>query len=57
MVSGSALHLLHFALVSLEGDLEDPVTKGVAVQGLDGHQGLVVVRHRDEAEALAFVSL
>ena len=57
MVSGSALHLLHFALVRLEGDLEDPVTKGVAVQGLDGHQGLVVVRHRDEAEALAFISL
>ena len=57
MVSGSALRFLHFALVCLEGDLEDSVTKSVAVQGLDGHQGLVVVRHRDEAEALAFVCL
>ena len=57
MVSGSALRFLHFALVCLEGDLEDPVTEGVAVQGLDGHQGLVVVRHGNEAEALALVSL
>ena len=51
------LHWLHFALVCLEGDLEDSVAKSVAVQWLDRHQGLVVVRHRNEAKALAFVSL
>jgi len=48
---------LHLPLVSFEGDLEDSVTEGVAVEGLDGHQGLVVVRHGDEAKALALVCL
>ena len=48
---------LHLPLVCLEGDLEDPVAEGVAVQGLDGYQGFVVVRHGDEAKAFTLVGL
>jgi hypothetical protein len=44
-------------LVGLEADLQHPVPKRVAVEGLDGHETLVVVGHGDEAEALALVGL
>ena len=49
--------LLNQARVGYLTDLQDPVAKRVTIKGLDGHQGLLVVRHRDEAEALAFISL
>ena len=39
------------------GESAVPVAEGVAVEGLDGDQGLLVVRHRHEAEALALVRL
>lgn len=48
---------LHLALVGLEADLQHPVAEGVAVQALDGDQGLVVVSHCDEAEPLALIGL
>lgn len=44
-------------LVSLEGDLQDPVTQPVAVETSDGHGRLVVIRHCDEAEAFALVGV
>ena len=44
-------------LVGFEADLEDSVAESVAVKGLDGDQGLVVVGHRHEAEPLALVGL
>ena len=43
--------------VGLEADLQDPVAEGVAVQGLDGDQALVVVGHGHEPETLALVCL
>jgi hypothetical protein len=52
-----ALALCRFALVGLEGDLQHPVAEGVAVERLDCDDGLVVVGHGDEAEALALVGL
>jgi len=48
---------LHLALVGLEADLQHPVAEGVAVQALDGDQGLVVVSHCDKAEPLALIGL
>ena len=48
---------LGLSVVCLEGDLEDPVAKGIAIKGLDGHQSLLVVGHCDEPEALALVCL
>ena len=48
---------LHLALVGLEADLQHPVAEGVAVQALDGDQGLVIVSHCDKAKPLALVSL
>ena len=44
-------------LVRLEADLKYSVAESVSVEGLDGHETLVVVGHRDEAEALALVRL
>ena len=46
-----------FSLVGLEADLQHPVAEGVAVEALNGDQGLVVVGHRHEAEPLALVGL
>ncbi len=51
--SGSGVGLL----VRLEGDLKYAVSERVAVEGLDGDEGLLVVGHRDETEALALVGL
>ncbi len=48
---------LGLPVVGLEGDLEDPVAQRVTVERLYGHQRLLVIGHRDEAEALALVSL
>jgi hypothetical protein len=48
---------LRFVFVCLEADLEHSVAEGVAVEGLDGNQALVVVGHGHEAEALALVRL
>ena len=48
---------LEFSLVGLEADLQHPVAEGVAVEALDGDQGLVIVGHRYEAEPLALVGL
>ena len=48
---------LEFSLVCLEADLQDPVAEGVAVEALDGDQGLVIVGHRHETEPLALVGL
>jgi len=48
---------LRLPVVGLEADLEDPVAQGVPVEGLDGHQALVVVGHGDESKALALVGL
>ena len=48
---------LNLPVVGFERDLKNPVAKGVPVEGLDRHETLVVVGHRDEAEALAFVCL
>lgn len=44
-------------LVSLEGDLQDTVAQPVAVEAGDGHGRLIVIRHGDEAEALALVGV
>lgn len=44
-------------LVSLKADLEHSVAQGVAVEGLDGHHGLVVVGHGHKAESLALAGL
>ncbi len=41
----------------LEGDLEDAVAQGVAVEGLNGDEGLVVIGHGDESESFALVGL
>merc|ERR1711936_498148 len=46
-----------FSLVGLEADLQHPVAEGVAIEALNGDQGLVVVGHRHEAKPLALVSL
>lgn len=54
MESGSDLS---FPVVGLEGNLQDPVSQGIAVEGLDGHQGLLVVGHRHEAKPLTLVGL
>lgn len=48
---------LEFSLVCLEADLQDPVAEGVAVEALDGDQGLVIVGHGHETKPLALVSL
>ena len=48
---------LEFSLVCLEADLQDPVAEGVAVEALDGDQGLVIVGHGHETEPLALVGL
>lgn len=44
-------------LVGLERDLQDAVSQPVPVETGDGHGCLVVVRHGDEAEALALVGV
>lgn len=44
-------------LVGLEADLQHAVAQRVPVERLDGHHGLVVVGHGDEAVALALVGL
>lgn len=44
-------------VVRLEADLQHPIAEGVAVEGLDRNHRFVVVGHRDETEALAFVRL
>jgi len=49
--------VLRLPVVCLEADLQDPVAQCVAVEGLDGHQALVIVCHGDEPEALALVGL
>ena len=48
---------LGLSVVRLEADLQHPVAERVPVKGLDRHETLVVVGHRDEAEALALVRL
>lgn len=48
---------LCLALVGLERHLENSVAQGVSIEALYGHQGLVVIRHGDETETLAFVGL
>lgn len=48
---------LGFPIIGLEADLKDAIAEGVAVQGLDGDQALVVVGHGDEPEAFALVGL
>lgn len=48
---------LTLVLVGLEGDLEDAVAEGVAIEGLDGHHCLIIVGHGDESEAFALVGL
>lgn len=45
------------ALAGLEGHLQHLVAEPVAVQARDGHGRLFVVRHGDEAEALALVGV
>ena len=45
------------ALAGLEGHLQYLVSEPVAVQACDGHGRLLVVRHGDEAEALALVGV
>ena len=50
-------HSRLMGLVGLEGDLQDAVAQPIAVQAGDGHGCLVVVRHGDEAEALALVGV
>lgn len=49
--------LCSFTFIRFKADLQDTVTQRVTVQRLDGHHGFVVVGHRDEAEAFAFVGL
>lgn len=44
-------------LVGLERDLQDAVAQPVPIETGDGHSRLVVVRHGDEAEALALVGV
>lgn len=58
----SPLHMivqlsLLVALAGLKGHLEYLVSKPVAVQAGDGHGRLLVVRHGNEAEALALVGV
>ena len=45
------------ALAGLKGHLQYLVSKPVAVQAGDSHGRLLVVRHGDEAEALALVGV
>lgn len=49
--------ILCLQLVGLEGDLEYSVAQGVSIEGLYSHQSLVIIRHGDETEPLAFVGL
>lgn len=46
-----------FGVVGLEADLEDAIAEGVAIEGLNGYNSLIVVGHGDKAEALALVCL
>lgn len=55
--AAAASRLDRLYLVGLEADLQHAVAQRVPVQRLDRHHGLVVVGHRDEPVALAFVSL
>lgn len=62
VISSSPLHLivqlsLLVALAGLKGHLQDLVSEPVAVQAGDGHGRLLVVRHGNEAEALALVGV
>lgn len=41
--------------VSLEGDLQDPVSQAVPIQTGNRHGSLVIVGHGDKAKAFAFV--
>lgn len=51
------LVLRSFALVCLEADLKYSIAECVTVETLNCHNGLLVVGHRHEAEALALVRL
>ena len=44
-------------LVRLEGDLQDPVAKCEPVERIDSQECFVVVGHRHESEAFAFLRL
>jgi hypothetical protein len=48
---------LGLSVVGLKTDLQNPVAQGVPVQGLDGHQALVVVGHSDKTKAFALIGL
>ena len=56
-VASSGEHPLALMFVSLEGYLEDSVTKGVAIEWLDGHDSLIIVSHCNETKALALIGL
>lgn len=43
------------SLIGLEGHLEDFVSHPVSVETVDGHGGIFVVAHSDEAETFALV--
>lgn len=48
---------LALMFVGLKGNLKDSVPERVPVQRLNGDHGFVVIRHGNEAEALALVRL
>ena len=50
-------HLCGFTLVGFEGNLQDAVAQGVAIQRLDCNDGLVIVGHRNKAKPFALVGL
>ena len=43
--------------IRLERDLQRPIAERESIQRIDGHERLVVVRHRHEPEAFALLSL
>lgn len=49
--------LLVTPLAGFEGNLQDLVSNAVTVEAGDGHGGLLVVGHGDEAEAFALVGV
>lgn len=48
---------LRLALVGLEGDLEDPVTKRISIETLNSDQGFIIVCHGDKTKSFTFVGL
>lgn len=50
-------HLCGFTLVGFEGNLQDAIAQGVAIQRLDRNDGLVVIGHRNKAKPFALVGL